>query len=288
LPLAQFNEFLPVSWIDYGAIVVVALIAIGLLLKFRRWFSIIPSGLFTDAKKYLGRSAIAISFFSVLGHQVIGQRDVITDSKSRWMTHFLVVWGFIALSIATIWDDLFFRNGTLPPPFSLANFGNIIGNVGGVMVLAGTTVILLRYFVTSKFKEAPKGDMFFFFFLYLAVVSGFATELARSLGFILPTFAIFALHVGLVGALFISAPFTHFFHAVQVPFLRFVDRVHSSLMTKAGSSLLNRRAPFRSDYRRLVMTDQATGIGLDNAKSTFPSWLDKEEKNRNRSSDSEE
>lgn len=164
----------------------------------------------------------------------------------------------------------------LPPPFSPANPGNIIGNVGGALVVIGATVMIVRYLVVPKFAQNPKGDMFFFIFLYVAVLSGFATEFSRYFGLVVPTFTIYLVHLVIVGALLISAPFTHFFHAVQVPFLRFVDRVHAALIAKAKDTLLDKRETFKPDFRRLVMTDQAVEAGTNAENTKFPSWLERE------------
>jgi hypothetical protein len=270
--LIQFDGFLAVAWIDYAAAVVVIVIAIGLFFKLRQWFSVLPKSLFSNAKRYIGGSAITSSFLSVLARQVIGQKDIINDSRTRWLTHLLLFWGFVGLGVATVWDDVFFRQGDLPPPFSPANPGNIIGNIGGALVVIGATVMLVRYLVVPKFAQNPKGDMFFFIFLYVAVLSGFATEFSRYFGLVIPTFTIYLVHLVIVGALLISAPFTHFFHAVQVPFLRFVDRVHSALITKAKGILLDKRETFKPDFRRLIMT----GANATNTK--FPWWLEGESK----------
>jgi quinone-modifying oxidoreductase subunit QmoC len=272
--VVQFNSFLPVVWVDYMALAAAILVSIGLLVKFAKWFEIVPKRLFADARRYMGNGVIASSFFSVLARQVIRQKDIINDSRTRWVTHFLVFWGFIGLALATIWDDIFFRNGTLPPPFSIANPGNIIGNIAGAMVLVGSTIMIYRYLFVSKFSKTPKGDMIFFVSLYLSVVSGFATEFLRSLDFNIPTLAVYVLHLAIAGVLLVSAPFTHFFHAVQVPFLRLVDRVQTLLVGNSTASVLNNVEPFRLDYRRVLMSELATKINSQQAAATSPSWLE--------------
>jgi hypothetical protein len=272
--MIQFNSFVPVLWIDYSAIILVIAIAIGLILKFKQWFTQVPNGFFRDVNNYIGRSAIVLAVLSVLRYQVIEQKGIINDSRIRWVWHTLVFWGFIGLAIATLWDDIFFRNGVLPPPFSVANPGNIIGNVGGAMVLVGATAMLFRYLLVNKFSKTPKGDMSFFIILYLAVLSGFATEFSRFAGLNISTIAIYLIHLVIVGALLVSAPFTHFFHALLVPFERYIGRLQNELIRKKKVPTL--------DYRKAAMVNSAGEIKLGK-DSTYPKWLQEEKESKSES-----
>ncbi len=261
----QFNGFLPVYIIDYAAIVVVIIVALGIIYKFRAWLRTVPPGFFHEASTLLGSSRVVSDFFYELGNRVVAQKKVITDSKSRWLTHFLVFWGFIGLAIATVWDDIFFRNGTLPPPFSFANPGNVIGNVAGAMALVGASIIAGRYLFVEKFKNAGRGDMVFFFVLYLAIITGFLTEFMRFAGAQFPTLVTYSIHLVVVGALLVTAPFTHFFHAILTPFMRFIERLRSGIQSKKG--------PFYSGDRYSEMTKTSELVKSGQEKPLVPDWL---------------
>ncbi|MHB1868747.1 MAG: hypothetical protein ACYCPP_07365 [Nitrososphaerales archaeon] len=279
--VVQFNTFIPVIWIDVAAAIVVLIIVVGAVYKLRRWLKVVPSGLFRDAKKYIGASGLFGIFFSELGNRVLAQKKVLTDSRTRRAVHLMMFWGFLGLGFATVWDDVFYRNGVLPSPTSFSNLGNIIGNIAGAVLLIGMSVVVLRYAAVEKFKNSYKGDIGFLTFLYLATITGFATELSR---FSSGPFAdaIYLLHLGFIGALFVSAPFTHFFHALLTPIMRYVEAIHTKLMSKQVDSY-----PF---YRRLQMADMAEEIRAGNAPATFPAWLESrihKEKNTEQKSDTQ-
>jgi nitrate reductase gamma subunit len=263
--MIQFNTLVPVYILDYIALIFVLVIATGVIYKFREWLRVVPAGFFHDARTYLGSRKLAALFSSELVNGVVAQKNVITDSRARWLTHFLVFWGFIGLVVATIWDDVFFNRGTLPPPFSLQNPGNIVGNIAGLMAFVGATVILGRYLFLQKFRNIGKGDTFFFATLYIAIVTGFATEFTRYLGASMPAYVSYLIHIAIVGALFISAPFTHFFHAVLTPFMRYVERIRMVIQSRKGDTYLGDRF--------LTMSKSSESVKSGVMTKTRPEWL---------------
>ena len=268
--MIQFSPAVPVSIIDLAAIFAVVIVAIGVSYRLRNWLRVVPSEVFKDATKHIRTGGLVRMFFSELSSGVLLQRAVFTNSKSRLVTHLMVFWGFVCLAIATVWDDLFFRNGILPPPFSLRNIGNLIGNVGGVLLVAGITIMVIRYAVVKEFKENSKGDLSFLLVMYFAGITGFLTEFSRySIASI--AYTNYAIHLALVAALLICAPFTHFFHAVSTPLLRYIERIQIALGAKGVD-----RYPY---YRRETMSDLANSIREDETSPVNPSWLDaKDEK----------
>ena len=263
----NFNSFIPVVLIDYVAIVILIAVLIGVTYKFTKWKSTIPRGLFGEGKKVVGSSGIAKIFFSELLNRVLTQKGVINDSKARLATHLLVFWGFLGLAFATVWDDVFFHGGVLPPPLSLSNPGNIVGNFAGVSLLVGLLVMIARYSFVKKFQGERRGDLTFLVLLFIVTLSGFATEIIRFTGGWLE-FGNYAFHLAVVTALLVTAPFTHFFHAILTPFQRYYQRIHSSIMT----------ANFTGDLRRKDMLKVAEDTMTKNSGSqTYPEWLRKRE-----------
>jgi len=261
----QFSDFLAVWIIDYVAAAIVLIVIIGVIYKFRRWIRTVPSGLFHDASTLLGGSKVVSIFFSELGNRVIAQKNLITDSKSRWVIHFLVFWGFVGLAVATVWDDVFYHQGAMPPPFSLEKPGNIIGNIAGAMAFIGASAMAGRYLFVKKFKNAGRGDMVFFFTLYLAIITGFITEFARFSGAQFPTFVSYAIHLIIVAALLATAPFTHFFHALLTPFMRYMEHLRIAILGKRGPYYIGDR------YSEMTMTSELVKSGQE--KPTVPVWL---------------
>lgn len=264
MSIVQFNGFIPVYLIDYAAAIVVVMLAIGLSYRLRYWVKTLPARLFHEARTHIHFSGMVGIFFSELGQRVLIQRLVFRDSRSRWAIHLMVFWGFVGLAFATVWDDIFYRSGVLPAPFTLENFGNVVGNVAGALTLAGLVLIILRYTFVSEFKRSYKGDLTFLALLFLTTLTGFATEIARFSAANVADIN-YAVHLILVGLLLVTAPFTHFFHALLTPFMRYVGRVDDVLTSKGINSY-----PF---YRKLQMARLADDIHSGKAVPTYPTWL---------------
>jgi nitrate reductase gamma subunit len=262
--LVQYSDFISVLLIDLTAIVIILCLVAGLIYKFRFWIKVVPTGFFREANQHLGLRSLVSLFFSELMNRVLAEKGVLNDSRIRRATHLMVFWGFMGLAFATVWDDVFFHQGPLPAPLSFQNLGNIVGNVGGILLLAGMTAMILRYVFVSRFKVA-KGDLSFLIVLYLATVSGFATEFARYS----PTWfanSNYVVHLVIVAALILTAPFTHFFHAVLTPFLRYLERIQEALVNKKVV-----RYPYS---RKKSMADLAVNIKDKSEEPTYPTWID--------------
>jgi hypothetical protein len=261
LDLAE-RDFLPVGLIELAAGVAVLIVVVGVLYKYSIWKRSIPKRLFSDARKQLGAGQLLSLFFSELGNRVVLQKDVITDSRVRRITHMMVFWGFWGLAFATTWTYIFYRDGT---PRPLGDIGKLVGNVGGALVITGCTIILLRYALFDKYKKGAGFEIAFFSMIYGATITGFASELARLTAGAELLYTIYAIHLVFIIGLLVAAPFTHFFHALLVPFERYVSRVHSAVLAKDLGP--------EGDYRKAAMIDSAVAIRSGDASPTSPHWL---------------
>jgi len=266
LAAIQFNTFIPVYWIDIAAVPLVLMVILGVAYKFRNSVKLVPSSIFRDARLHLKVSGMVRTSISEIFNRVLVQRNVLNGSTARRITHMMVFWGFLGLAFATIWDDIFFHDGILPPPLSKENFGNIVGNVSGVLLIIGMTIVIIRYFSVESFaKNRRNGDFLFLMLLYVATITGFATEFSRYSTIIWFADYNYALHIALVVGLIATAPFTHFFHALLTPFMRFVGRLQDRLIVIGVA-----KYPF---YRKEEMAKLAEGVRDGTEKPTFPDWL---------------
>jgi len=264
--LIQFEQTFPVDLVDYAGYIVAVVAVVGLVYKFRSWAKTLPSGFFREARAYLHWSGMTTMFFSELVHRVLRQRLVFRDSVTRRIIHLMVFWGFVGLVFATLWDDVFYKSGSIPTPFTTQNFGNVVGNIAGAVLLIGLIAIVVRYAIVTEFRKNYKGDLVFLTLLFLTTLTGFATELSRfSTSGV--AFTIYAAHLIFIGALFLAAPFTHFFHALLAPFMRYVGRINDTLTDRGVNPY-----PF---YRKLQMANQADDIRAGKSAETYPYWLEK-------------
>jgi citrate/tricarballylate utilization protein len=135
-------------------------------------------------------------------------------SSVRRVYHSLTFWGltsdFISTTLAFIYQDLFHRL----PPYELASAPVIFGAIGGVSLIIGTGG-LIYFKLRSDREPAAAGasgmDYVFLVTLGLTALTGMLTLIFRATS---AMGTILVLHLGCIAALFISAPYGKFVHAV--------------------------------------------------------------------------
>ena len=243
--------------IDTVAFVVLAVVVVGVLLRYSKWRRAAPPRFFKSATKVLGSTTIVRTFFSELVNRVLLQRDVIHKDKHRWFTHLAMFWGFVGLSLTTTLDAIFNRPGNYIPLFGGdLSFIRWIGNFSGAIMVLGATIAIGRLILVSKFRsQRTFGDVWFTVLLFLAGLTGFATEyygeVAHNLNPTAPPAAAYSIslsaspfivipygvHLASIGLLLITAPFSAFIHAFSVPSMRYVDRLGALLSIRTGKKV---------------------------------------------------
>ena len=133
-------------------------------------------------------------------------------SQVRRVYHSFVSWGFLSAlmstSLAAIYQDFFGWR----PPYSLLSWPVIFGSIGGVAMIIGTTGLLWFRTKSDPALAATAGsslDFIFLGILGLVSLSGMLTLAFRNthaMGSIL------TIHLGLVAAMFVTAPYGKFVH----------------------------------------------------------------------------
>ncbi len=174
----------------------------------------------TAMKQHGGWKALAAAVASVLGLRYLkggGPGCFYPDerpSSVRRVYHSLTFWGllndFVSTTLAFIYQDFFH----LLPPYPLASAPVIFGAIGGVALILGTGGLL--YFKMRSDREpaadqATGMDYVFLVTLGLTALTGMLTLVLRA------TWAMgsmLVLHLACIAALFLSAPYGKFVHAV--------------------------------------------------------------------------
>ncbi len=135
-------------------------------------------------------------------------------SRTRALLHSLVFYGFLAATasttIAAIDQDLLGRL----PPYALTSAPVILGTAGGVAMILGTVGMLIAKGRSDRqpASGAMTGMEFVFVLtLGLASLTGLLTLALRSTGVLGPALVI---HLAIVAALFVTAPYGKFVHAI--------------------------------------------------------------------------
>src|SRR5665213_1174138 len=135
-------------------------------------------------------------------------------SSVRRVYHSLVFYGFlsalVSTTLAAIYQDLLHRM----PPYPLMSLPVIFGTVGGVAMIAGVCGLIsvkLKSDPTPAGVDAPKLDYSFLIILGLASLSGMLTLILRATSAMGSALII---HLGLIAALFVTAPYGKFVHSM--------------------------------------------------------------------------
>ena len=141
---------------------------------------------------------------------------------NRRILHWMIMWGFIGLGLATALDYLFLEIAGKVPGKALPLWHptRLLGTLAGLSLLYGTTVtLILRTIKKDKyFSHSLTSDWFLVLFLWLAAVTGFIVEI--SLYVHNPSkwmYIVFLVHIVVSMELVLLIPFTKFAHAVYRP-----------------------------------------------------------------------
>ena len=173
-------------------------------------------------KKGLGASILA-TFKKVITH------DNFTKCKarnSRAVAHFLLLFGFLALTAVTLWVI----TGRINPligsdfvyPFSFWSPWKMLANIGGVAVMAGC-VLMIWERLTDRANAGYSlfFDWAFLWTLFAVVFTGFVTEAMHYLRMVPHRHVVYFIHLVFVFSLLIYLPYSKFAHV----FYRFTAMV---------------------------------------------------------------
>ena len=152
-------------------------------------------------------------------------------SSSRRVYHSFVFWGFMSdfasTTLAFIYQDFFHRL----PPYPLASAPVVFGAAGGVLLIIGTAGLLWFKWKSDRAPADARAygmDYTFLITLGLTALTGMLVLIFRTttaLGSLL------VLHLALIAALFITAPygkFVHFLYRSLALVRYYVEREHST------------------------------------------------------------
>ena len=138
----------------------------------------------------------------------------VRPSSVRRVYHSLTFWGFlsdfVSTSLAFIYQDILH----ILPPYSLTSAPVIFGSVGGVALILGTGGLIYYKLQSDREPAAASAsgmDYVFLVTLGLTALTGLLTLILRATA---AMGSILVLHLACIAALFLSAPYGKFVHAV--------------------------------------------------------------------------
>ena len=208
--------------IDYSGLVAAGVVAMGVVYRMRD--KSIPL-LLQEIRQAIGRpesegereatggwgTVVSVLFKDVL---LLGRMGECEDFQ-QWLGHFLTMWGFIGLAVTTTLDAIF-NNAAVPLPITSPI--RLLGNVTGIMLMAGLTLSLTRRLVHTDVRTASRaGDWAFLVSLYGTALTGFMVQAFADTSNVAGTWVAYPVHLAFISLLLVAAPWTKFVHAVWRP-----------------------------------------------------------------------
>lgn len=169
--------------------------------------------------------AFIVSFIKIIiGEGVLELNYQKCKDKKRFISHFLIFWGFVLLMAATSLNYLkesnllgFRDQFEFLKAIDLTVFptiAKILGIVGGAIVLCGSIYfIYMRIAKNDVYSEYSHiSDWVFIILVFLAALTGFIIDLFIYANMPLYAYVSYAFHLIVVFDLLVTAPFTKFAH----------------------------------------------------------------------------
>lgn len=141
----------------------------------------------------------------LLGDVLLQNRLGQCDPKRR-TGHLLIFWGFMGLALVGTAVGVATMTGMLTTPLRLDNPLKILANISAVVALAG---IVLRL---GSLRGSTYFDRFFFLMLAGVLATGVLSQILRLAQLAWPMYTVYFIHLTLIFALFLYAPFSKFAH----------------------------------------------------------------------------
>jgi quinone-modifying oxidoreductase subunit QmoC len=132
--------------------------------------------------------------------------------KTRYLGHLLTLWGFAGLALMGTVVGLGTMIGRMHTPLALTNPWKIFANLCAAVILVGCVLLLVdRIKDPARRAASTYFDWFFLLLLAGVVATGILSELLR-LAQVAVMYAVYFVHLVLILALFLYAPYSKFAH----------------------------------------------------------------------------
>jgi len=163
-----------------------------------------------EARPGARRAALATAAKEIAGG---GMREC--EDYQQWVAHILIMWGFVGLFATTSLDAVVNRAAA---PLPLLHPVRLLGNVTGIMFMAGLTLAIARRALLARVRATSKvGDWAFLVSLWATGATGFLVQWFADTTALQAAAWSYIVHLGFIGLILASAPWTKFVHAVWRP-----------------------------------------------------------------------
>jgi quinone-modifying oxidoreductase, subunit QmoC len=172
---------------------------------------------------------LGASFVAALKSAVIHENfTTCTTETSRFLPHFCVFFGFIALLVVTLWVITNAYNpliqGPFVYPFSFWNPLKMLANLGGAVLLLGCVLMIFDRLTDEHAGSSTYSDWAFLGTILAVVATGFITELLHYARLVPHRHVAYFIHLVFVFSLIVYLPYSKFAHFIyRTAALAFVE-----------------------------------------------------------------
>lgn len=204
-----FSRFIPAATAEITGVAVAVIVLAVTALRLRAfWKNIGRFKSNTTPKKSLAGSLVS-TLMTILKHSNFRRCET---NRGRYWAHMAVFYGCMLLLVATGGRAIYTWIGREGQPL-ITDPVKIAGNLGGLLLILGLTVVIYRT-LSGKYSTgvATYFDWFLVAPLYLAAISGFATEAARLAQAPAWAYSLYVVHLVFVFAVLVYLPFSKLAH----------------------------------------------------------------------------
>ncbi len=203
-PELEFANAFPVPILEMLFFAVAGLVVVAFAISIRRFLAaIMPPG----------SGSIMQGLFPALAMIATHERFAkCADNRSRFWGHLLMLWGFAGLALVGTIVGIGSMFGVMRTPLPLLHPAKIFANLCAVVILAGLAFLFAHRIGNSRDRVASTYfDWFFLLTLAGVVVTGVLSEALR-LSQLRLMYPVYFIHLVLIFALFLYAPYSKFAH----------------------------------------------------------------------------
>ena len=135
-------------------------------------------------------------------------------NKDRATAHMMVLFSFIGLFIVTVISGTLLYIFNIAGPYSQLNPMKWIGNVGGVALVIGVSLMIRNRLAKKETQLTFYKDWYILWLIFILAVSGLLAELVRLAGFATGAYFFYYIHLIAIFNLFLFLPFSKMAHFV--------------------------------------------------------------------------
>jgi len=210
----DYSAFFPHAWLNGSFTLLFLLSTLGIVISMRKFWKNIKTGRIrsspakgqTESGLNNGLRSFVQVILNILSHRDFKQCN---EQKHRSLAHFLVLWGFVLLLFVTAFAIL--STILFEYPLGFFNPIKIAGNTGAIMLLVGTSILILKRVLNTDAIRSDYSDWFFLGSFWLLTVSGILVEAARFLDWH-SAYNLYFFHLVMVWIIILYYPYTKFAH----------------------------------------------------------------------------